>query len=163
MRPIDTEDLGPTGSILRIGDVVFGELLAQIEANYVKLGYIAHGTQYTPSIFLKSWCQLNFQQRKTDLVSWRESFQATSKAGRWSSTPDYFFLYTFSPTFSVRSGMVTFPSVEAMMIVFPEADGPNSLDRSTLMVNKVPSTVISTFFMIVASQWWISPAQALFE
>jgi hypothetical protein len=48
--------------------------------------------------------------------------------------------------------MVTFPSVEAMMIVFPEAEGPNSLDRSTLIVNVVPSTVISTFFMMVASQ-----------
>jgi hypothetical protein len=48
--------------------------------------------------------------------------------------------------------MVTFPSVEAMMIVFPEAEGPNSLDRSTLIVNIVPSTIISTFFMMVAFQ-----------
>jgi hypothetical protein len=38
-----------------------------------------------------------------------------------------------------------------MMVVFPEAEGPNSLDRSTLMVNMVPSTIISTFFMMVAS------------
>lgn len=60
----------------------------------------------------------------------------------------YFFRYTFSPTFSSRFGMVTFPSVEAIMIVFPEADGPNSLARSTLIVSKVPSTVISTFFMM---------------
>ena len=66
--------------------------------------------------------------------------------------PGHFFRYTFSPTFSSRFGMVTFPSVEAMMIVFPDAEGPNSLDRSTLIVNIVPSTVISTFFMIVAFQ-----------
>jgi hypothetical protein len=39
-----------------------------------------------------------------------------------------------------------------MMVVFPEAEGPNSLDKSTLIVNVVPSMVISTFFMMVASQ-----------
>jgi hypothetical protein len=66
--------------------------------------------------------------------------------------PGYFFRYTFRPTFSSRFGMVTFPSVEAMMIVFPEAEGPNSLDRSILIVNVVPSTVISTFFMMIAFQ-----------
>mgnify|MGYP001611776237 CR=1 FL=1 len=66
--------------------------------------------------------------------------------------PGHFFRYTFNPTFSSRFGMVTFPSVEAIMIVFPDAEGPNSLDRSTLIVNIVPSTVISTFFMIVAFQ-----------
>jgi hypothetical protein len=44
--------------------------------------------------------------------------------------------------------MLTFPSVEAMMIVFPEEDGPNSLERSTLIVRIFPSTVISTFFMV---------------
>jgi len=38
------------------------------------------------------------------------------------------------------------------MIVFPEAEGPNSLDRFTVIVNVVPSTVISTFFMMVAFQ-----------
>jgi hypothetical protein len=43
--------------------------------------------------------------------------------------------------------MLTFPSVDAIMIVFPEEEGPNSLERSTLMVRKVPSTLISTFFM----------------
>ena len=60
----------------------------------------------------------------------------------------YFFRSTLSPIFSSRLGMVTLPSVEAMIIVFPEADGPNSFERSTLMVNRVPSTVISTFFML---------------
>ena len=45
---------------------------------------------------------------------------------------------------------VTFPSVEAMMIVLPEEDGPNSLERSTLIVRMVPSTVISTFFMVTS-------------
>lgn len=38
MRPIDTEDLRATGSFLEIGDVVFRKLLAQVEADYVKLG-----------------------------------------------------------------------------------------------------------------------------
>ena len=60
----------------------------------------------------------------------------------------HFFRYTFSPTFSSRFGIATFPSVEAMMMVFPEADGPNSFERSTLIVNIVPSTFISTFFII---------------
>ena len=38
MRPIDTKDLRATGSFLEIGDVVFGKLLAQVEADHVKLG-----------------------------------------------------------------------------------------------------------------------------
>lgn len=42
MWPIDTEDLCATGSFLEIGDVVFGKLLAQVEADRVELGYIAH-------------------------------------------------------------------------------------------------------------------------
>lgn len=62
-----------------------------------------------------------------------------------------FFRYTFSPTFSCLVGIVTFPSVEAIMMVFPEADGPNSLDKSTLIVSIVPSTVISTFFIMLSS------------
>jgi hypothetical protein len=32
--------------------------------------------------------------------------------------------------------------VEAMMIVFPDEDGPNSFDRSTVIVSRFPSTVI---------------------
>jgi len=39
------------------------------------------------------------------------------------------------------------PSVEAMIVVLPEDDGPNSLVRSTVMVRMLPSTVISTFFV----------------
>lgn len=39
------------------------------------------------------------------------------------------------------------PSVEAMVIVFPDSDGPNSFERSTVMVSLCPSTVICTFFM----------------
>src|SRR4030095_6530283 len=62
-----------------------------------------------------------------------------------------FFRYTLRPTFSSRFGIVTFPSVEAMMMVFPDAEGPNSFERSTLIVSVVPSTVISTFFMMVSS------------
>jgi hypothetical protein len=42
VRPIDTEDLRATGSFLEIDDVVFGKLLAQVEADHVKFGYIAH-------------------------------------------------------------------------------------------------------------------------
>src|SRR5271157_3715334 len=57
-----------------------------------------------------------------------------------------FLRYTFSPTFSSRSVTDTFPSVLAMMIVLPEADGPNSLLRSTLIVRMFPSTFMSTFF-----------------
>jgi len=30
--------------------------------------------------------------------------------------------------------MLTFPSVEAMMVVFPEEDGPNSLEESILFL-----------------------------
>jgi len=39
------------------------------------------------------------------------------------------------------------PSVDAMMMVLPDADGPNSFDRSTLIVRMFPATVISTFFI----------------
>ena len=42
VRPIDTEDLRSTGSFWKIGDVVFGKLLAQVEADHVKLGCIGH-------------------------------------------------------------------------------------------------------------------------
>jgi hypothetical protein len=42
VRPIDAEDLRATGSFLEIGDVVFGKLLAQVETDHVKFGYIAH-------------------------------------------------------------------------------------------------------------------------
>ena len=38
MRPIDTEDLRPTGSFLEICNVVFGKLLSQVEADHVELG-----------------------------------------------------------------------------------------------------------------------------
>src|SRR6266508_908841 len=43
--------------------------------------------------------------------------------------------------------MDTFPSVDAMMVVLPEEDGPNSFDKSTRMMRMFPSTFISTFFM----------------
>ena len=63
--------------------------------------------------------------------------------------PHHFFRYTFSPIFlSSIPGMLTLPSLEAMMIVFPEEDGPNSLERSTLMVRMVPSTFMSIFFTV---------------
>ena len=42
VRPIDTEDLCPTGSFLEIEDLMFGKLLAQVETDHVELGYIAH-------------------------------------------------------------------------------------------------------------------------
>lgn len=47
------------------------------------------------------------------------------------------------------------------MVVLPDADGPNSFDRSTLIVSIVPSTVISTFFIMVASQWWATCEHAI--
>lgn len=122
MRPIDTEYLGTTGSLREIGNVVFGKLTVQVEKDHVELGCIAHA----PLMNLSRYLLLN-------------------------ALSGHFFRYTFSPTFSSRFGMVTFPSVEAMMVVFPEAEGPNSLDKSTLIVNVVPSTVISTFFMMVPS------------
>jgi len=75
------------------------------------------------------------------------------KIGPYGCERRYFFRYTLSPTFSCRFGMVTFPSVEAMMIVFPVEEGPNSFERSTLIVNIDPSTLISTFFMIAPFQW----------
>ena len=39
------------------------------------------------------------------------------------------------------------PSVEAIMIVLPEDEGPKLLLRSILTVRMVPSTFNSTFFM----------------
>lgn len=39
------------------------------------------------------------------------------------------------------------PSVEAMRMVFPDADGTNSFERSTVMVSLCPSTVICTFYV----------------
>ena len=55
MRPIDTEDLCATGSFLEIGDVVFGKLLAQVEADRVELGYIAH----VPFVYLFRYLLFN--------------------------------------------------------------------------------------------------------
>ena len=49
VRPIDTEDLRATGSFLEIGDVVFGKLLAQVEADYIEFGYVAHVPLMHPS------------------------------------------------------------------------------------------------------------------
>ena len=68
-------------------------------------------------------------------------------SSRCSNVP-YFLRYTFRPIFSFRLGMVTLPYVEAMMMVLPEADGPNSLERSTVIVSIVPSTRSSTFFTL---------------
>jgi len=45
--------------------------------------------------------------------------------------------------------MATFPSVDAMIMVFPYDDGPNSFVRSTIMVRMLPSTFISAFFMVI--------------
>lgn len=75
------------------------------------------------------------------------------KAGPNGCERCYFFRYTLSPIFSCRFGMVTFPSVEAMIIVLPVEEGPNSFERSTLIVNIDPSTLISTFFIIAPFQW----------
>jgi len=55
MRPIDTEDLCATGSFLEVGDVVFGKLLAQVEADRVELCYIAH----VPFVYLFRYLLFN--------------------------------------------------------------------------------------------------------
>jgi len=49
VRPIDPEDLRATGSFLEIGDVVFGKLLAQVEADHIEFGYVAHVPCVHPS------------------------------------------------------------------------------------------------------------------
>src|SRR5215510_5820549 len=64
----------------------------------------------------------------------------------WMSS-SHFLRYTLRPTFSSRLGTATLPSVEAMMMVFPDEDGPNSFDRSTVMVRILPNMDISTFFI----------------
>ena len=55
LRPINTEDLCATGSFLEVGDVVFGKLLAQVEADRVELGYIAH----VPFVYLCRYLLFN--------------------------------------------------------------------------------------------------------
>ena len=55
LRPIDTEDLCATGSFLEVGDVVFGKLLAQVEADRVELGNIAH----VPFVYLSRYLLFN--------------------------------------------------------------------------------------------------------
>jgi len=55
VRPIDTEDLCATGSFLEVGDVVFGKLLAQVEADRVELGNIAH----VPFVYLFRYLLFN--------------------------------------------------------------------------------------------------------
>ena len=55
VRLIDTEDLCATGSFLEIGDVMFGKLLAQVEADHVELGYIAH----VPFVYLSRYLLFN--------------------------------------------------------------------------------------------------------
>lgn len=83
----------------------------------------------------------------------KEGTLVVKKIGPNGCEKSYFFLYTLSPTFSCRFGTVTFPSVEAMIIVLPVEDGPNSFERSTLIVNIDPSTLISTFFMLTPFQY----------
>ena len=55
VRPIDTEDLRATGSFREVGDVVFGKLLAQVEADHVELGCIAH----VPFVYLSRYLLFN--------------------------------------------------------------------------------------------------------
>ena len=59
VRPIDTEDLRATGSFLKIGDVVFGKLLAQVEADHIEFGYVAHVPLVHPSGIMRSKGQEN--------------------------------------------------------------------------------------------------------
>jgi hypothetical protein len=57
----------------------------------------------------------------------------------------HFFRQTFNSIFSSRSGTEMLPSVEAMMIVVPEEDGPNSFETSTWIARV--SSIIWTFFI----------------
>lgn len=59
----------------------------------------------------------------------------------------HFLRYTLRPTTSLRPASGKFPSVDAIMIVLPEDDGPKSLVRSTVIVKMFPLTDNSTFFM----------------
>jgi len=72
MWPIDTEDLCATGSFLEIGDVVFGKLLAQVEADRVELGSIAH------VLFMSLWRYLLFNE-----PPWLLVFPAASAMMIW--------------------------------------------------------------------------------
>jgi len=48
----------------------------------------------------------------------------------------HFFRYTFTPIFtSSLPGTDTFPSVEAIVIDFPDFDSPNSFERSTVITS----------------------------
>jgi len=63
LRSIDPEDLRATGSFLEIGDVVFGKLLAQVEADHIEFSCVAHVPCVHPSgiVWSKSqedWCSL---------------------------------------------------------------------------------------------------------
>ena len=49
VRPIDPEDLRPTGSFLKIRDMVLRKLLAQVKADHIKFGYVAHVPCVHPS------------------------------------------------------------------------------------------------------------------
>jgi len=61
MGIIDTKDLRAAGSLLEISDVVFGKLLAQVEADYVKLGDIVRGDLLTfPDRFHLEICRDRF-------------------------------------------------------------------------------------------------------
>ena len=60
-----------------------------------------------------------------------------------------FALYTFKPILTASfPGTDLLPSEDAMTMDFPDVEGPNSFERSTLMVKILPSINISTFFMI---------------
>jgi len=49
VRRIDAKDLRAAGSFLEIGNVVFGKLLAQVDANHIEFGYVTHVPCVHPS------------------------------------------------------------------------------------------------------------------
>ena len=122
VRPIDAEDLRATGSFLEIGDVMFGKLLAQVEADHVKLGCIAHVLFLYLSRYLlfKEPAWLASPSARLYAPACPKSGGQTQLLGpfpvqqkRFSTPqflpisfsrrrPGYFFRYTFSPTFSSR-------------------------------------------------------------
>ena len=49
VRPIDPEDMGAAGAFFEIGNVMFRKLPAQVEADHIEFGDIAHESSFCRS------------------------------------------------------------------------------------------------------------------
>jgi hypothetical protein len=49
LRRIDTKDLRAAGTFREVGDMVFGKLLTQVNADRIKRGYVVHVPLVGPS------------------------------------------------------------------------------------------------------------------